>query len=295
MQLTFNLEYFGNCRDALDFYSSVFELASIRVRTFREMDMAQSLGITKTGLDLIWQADLSIPSTGNILSFEMADSMMAAMQMDSGFNSLYFQPTICVSGGNENLVHRLFQKLYNGQDRFEHLCRGNVADAFGIRWQYEAGGRDGLYYCLTFDGFCRDVAAFYENVFGIRAMEFVRYGDSPLQNEVPGAGADKIYSAMLPFEHDGRAYILKLRDSFESARTGQNNYDPDALLFYQGQYNPVFTVRDHDPARLTQAFGRLCVGAKLNRPLAAGTDGKVYGSLIDKYGICWNFYTDKEI
>lgn len=86
MQLTFNLEYFGNCRDALDFYSSVFELASIWVRTFREMDMAQTLGITKTGLDLVWQADLSIPSTGNILSFEMADSMMAAMQMDSGIH-----------------------------------------------------------------------------------------------------------------------------------------------------------------------------------------------------------------
>ncbi|MDE7299899.1 MAG: hypothetical protein K2N94_13935, partial [Lachnospiraceae bacterium] len=147
---------------------------------------------------------------------------------------------------------------------------------------------------LTFDGFCSDVIAFYERVFQIKAAEIVKYSDSPCRDNIPAAGANKIYSAVIPFRHGNDTCILKLRDSVESAMDGINRYDPNALLFYQGQYNPVFTLRDGDTAYLSEAFQRLTEGAKLNRPMTPDNTGALYGSLIDKYGICWNLYAAAE-
>ena len=46
MRLSFNLEHFGDCGRALDFYGSVFGNASVKKKTYREMDLAKVLGIS---------------------------------------------------------------------------------------------------------------------------------------------------------------------------------------------------------------------------------------------------------
>lgn len=289
MRLSINLEYFGDCKDVLNFYRSVFHNASVIVKPFKEMDMAEALGITDGGLDMVWQSELCIPYGDGVLCVEMADSLMVAMGRELGFSRLYFNPVIHVSCDDENYARCLFQKLYGDMEKLESLQDGNFADLHGIRWQYRKSSGRGIAHCLTFDGFCSDVIAFYEKVFRIKAAEVVKYGDSLCGDKIPAEGADKIYSATLPFVQGDQIYALRLRDSYESAVEGINTYDPKALLFYQGQYNPVFTLRDADTSFLSEAFTRLTDGAKLNRPLASGDDGALFGSLIDKYGICWNF------
>lgn len=290
MRLSFNLEYSGDCCNVLNFYASVFGNAYVQYKTFHEMDMADALGITGPGLDMVWQSNICIPYADSVLCLEMADSLMAAMQKGiNSFPHFYYNPVICILHDDENYMHSLFRKLYGDQTDLKDLQDGKAIDLHGIRWQYQKSDRCGIFYCLTFDGFCSDVLAFYEDVFQIKATEIVTYRDSPYGDQIPGAGADKIYSTNLHFRHGNHAYALKLRDSFESALNGTNGYDPNALLFYQGQYNPVFTLRDNDKAYLDKAFKRLMNGAKLNRPMTPGDNDSVYGSLIDKYGICWNF------
>lgn len=290
MRLSFNLEYFGDCRDAVSFYGGVFDKSLVALKTYKEMDMAEMLGITGPRLDMIWQSQIDIPCADSVLCLEMSDSLMAAMQKEVGLKQLLYNPVICISHNDENYVRSVFNKLYDERNSFENLQKGDVTDAHGIRWQYQKSDNCGIFYCLTFDGFCSDVIAFYESVFQIKATEVIKYCDCPQCDKIPLVGADKIYSAVLPLGHGNNTYALKLSDSYDSAMVGRNSYDPNALLFYQGLYNPLFTVRDNDVEYLSQAFERLKCGAKLNRPLTPEDNGTVYGSLIDKYGICWNFY-----
>lgn len=82
-----------------------------------------------------------------------------------------------------------------------------------------------------------------------------------------------------------------MRSLYQKLYEGMESFE---ALFYQGHYNPVFIVRDSDTAYLSSAFQRLTEGAKLNRPLMPDDKGVLCGSLIDKYGICWNFYSAME-
>lgn len=291
MRLSFNLEYNGDCNNALNFYVSVFNNAFVKVKTFKEMDMADALGINGQRLDMVWQSRLHINYSDSILCMEMSDSLMAAMQKDLGFKGLYYNPVICILHENENYIRGLFKKIYGNQDSFESLQNGKVSDPYGIRWKYQKSKSSGIFYCLSFDGFCSDVIAFYESIFDIKATEVIKYSNSPYSDNIPSSGADKIYSAIIYFDNN---CALKLSDSIESAMDGVNRYNSDVLLFYQGHYNPVFTLRDNNPIYLSEAFKKLMNGGKLNRMMMLDSNGSGYGSLIDKYGICWNLYSAVE-
>lgn len=291
MRLSFNLEHFGDCGRALDFYGSAFGNASVKKKTYREMDLAKALGISDLGLDMIWQSELDILCGNSTLCMEMSDSLLTAMQKDTASGHFVYHPVICIQHEDEDYARGLFGKIYGNSAGLESLQGGNVVDSHGIQWRYRKDGNQGIAYCLEFDGFCRDVVSFYERVFGLEAAHVVKYGDSPYGDSVSGPGADMIYNACLQFEHHGHMYVLQLSDSYESARKGVNGYNPDALLFYQGLYNPIFTLRDIEGDSLSGIFERLMSGGKINRPLAAGDQGTRYGSLIDKYGICWNLYS----
>lgn len=301
MHLSFLLEYSGNCAHALNFYSSIFPGALVSAKTFREMDNADAFGITGSGLDMIWKSELCIPYADSRLYFEMSDSLLAAMQKNTGFSSLYYNPVIRIRHNDREHIQTLFQKIYKGQTmdgNAENPCPKEIPDPHGICWQYELGGHCGISYCLSFEGFCSEVLAFYEDVFQTKADHVVRYGDSSCKEkipaagmEIPAAGRDMIYHAFLPFRHDGCTCNLRLSDCRESALDGINRYRPDALLFYHGHYNPLFTLQDADTDYLSRVFQKLKNGAKLNRPLETDKEGNVSANLIDRYGICWNLHS----
>ena len=180
-----------------------------------------------------------------------------------------------------------FRKLYGDERSFEELRLGEYPDKYGIRWSYEYDTETGICYCLEFDGFCADVIAYYENAFDIIATEVVRYAETPYADTVEGK--DKIYNALLEFTDDGRKYAIKLRDSMNSAVHDLYEYDSKQLLFYQMLYNPILNFSDKDKEYLQDSFRKLSVGAKLNKPFVSSENADVCGSLIDKYGICWNF------
>jgi uncharacterized glyoxalase superfamily protein PhnB len=291
MRLSFNLEYFGECKNVINFYSSIFNNTSVSVKTFNEMPMADIFGISEQRLEMVWRAMLVINLENNSLCFEMSDSLMVAMNKGTDLKKWLYNPIICLTHNDENYIQGIFAKIYGNQHNFKELQNGTLADPHGIKWRCEKSSSNGIFYCLSFDGFCEDVIAYYENAFDIRATEIIRYADSPYADKVPAASADKIYSAIIKFHHGNQTCALKLSNSIDSAMNGTYGYDPNALLFYQGQHNPVFTVKHDDTAYLCDSFNRLKVGAKLNKEIMTDDDGIMNGGMIDKYGICWNFYS----
>lgn len=284
MRLSFGQEYYGNCGRALDFYESVFDHATVEKSLYRETDMA-GVGISGPGLDMIGRSELNIRCADSVLCMEMTDSLLTAMDNDDTNGHFCYHPLICLQHEDESEACRLLGKLSGEPVALDRLRDGCVADPYGMQWRYRKGDRQCMLYCLEFDGFCGGVLAFYESVFGIKPKDVVTYGDS--SHSVEGAGAEMIDHAVLEFQHRDQIHGLCLRDSIESARRGTSGYDPKALLFYQGLYNPVFNLRDEEESVLSEIFDRLMDGGKINRPLSKDRGGGC-GSLIDRYGICWN-------
>lgn len=293
MYLSLNLEYFGECNDVINFYADVFKNASKQVQTYKEMPMRDAFGITGQSLDMVWQSTLSVNFGEYGMRFEMSDSLLVAMQSRVDHTKMLYNPLLCITHKDENDVRALFNNLYAGRHTFEEIQTGNHNDKYGIRWMYQQNNNDGIYYCFEFDGFCCDVIDYYENAFNVKAENIIRYADSPYAHEIGDSGADKIYSAEIKFGHGSQCYALKLSDDMNSARTGSYGYNPNALLFYKNMYNPILMLKDHNAAYLTESFKRLSVGAKLNKAIAPGSDGHIHGSLIDRFGICWDFNSIK--
>lgn len=295
MVLSFNLEFFGDCNKVLEFYKCIFDNLYTSVKTYREMDMANFLGIEGERLNLVWQSVLDIGISGKNLRFEMSDSLVTAMKKGVDMKKIFYNPMICIRHSDDKYMHSIFEKIYNmPEPDFEKLKAGIIPDKHGIKWQYEKCDNQGIYYMLTFDGFCNEVLSFYQEVFHINAVEIVKYHNTSYADDISEAGRDKIHSAILEFKDSRNTYALKLGDSIQSAMEGTNCYDKDALLFYQKLYNPVFTLRGKSGERLEAAFNRLIDGGKVNRQLSAYGENIDYGSLIDKYGICWNIYISYE-
>lgn len=273
MRLAFVLEYYGDCRAAIDFFVKTFDKAEVTYKTFKEMPSAEMLGISGDALDLVWQGSVRIPYGGTVLNLNVSDSILTAMQNNVGTSSPFFRPTICVCGSGQAAKKEEGERHY-------------------INWEYSDNGYGGIYYSMSFDGFCRDVIAFYEKVFHIKAEHIVKYGETDLHDKVSDAGKEMIFSANLIFPENCGGCGLMLQDSYHSALSGVNSYNKDALLFYHEIYNPIFEIREVNQKTLRTMFHTICDGAKLNRPLGTDDKGVLYGSLIDRYGICWNFYAD---
>lgn len=285
------LEYMGNCRDAIDFYASVFADAAVEYETFREMPLAGALGISGNALDMIWKSRLAFSVGSHVISFHLVDSLMYAMQNDAKNGMNYYRPVICVCHEDEAYVQELFQKLRGGGGNAADAVGAEIQDPYGICWQWQLTGERGIYPCLSFDGFARDVISFYERAFRSKAADIVLYGDSPYRDRTSEGGQAMVAHATLNLPAEGHTCSVMIRDTLASAEAGVNSYDKDALLFYQGKYNPLFEIRSENETLLAEVFEKLQEGAKLNRKLSPDADHALSGSLIDKYGMCWNLYS----
>jgi uncharacterized glyoxalase superfamily protein PhnB len=144
-----------------------------------------------------------------------------------------------------------------------------------LNWSCEKDDPIGIYYCFDFNGFCKEVVGYYQTAFHTE-VNIKHYENS-----------DKGLAAILKCKESNQTYALKVKDDLESAEHQLNSYNPNALLFYKAMYNPVLNVKATDYEMLAQSFNKLSEEAKLNKPIAIEA-GHVRGSLIDKYGICWN-------
>ena len=290
MILSMRREYNGNCRAVLDHYKAVFNDAVVNFNTFAEMPGVESFGITGEGLSLIWKSTIAVKFGEFNLCFEMSDSILYAMQQSSFMDSVQIDgftfltssyPQICVSFEDEQKEANFRQKA---------KLNSNNIDANNIQWLIEKNKQPSASLYFEFDGFCQDVIKYYETAFDTKAVNVIRYDESPDAGSVTGLGSNKVYSAHIFFDDGANKYAIKLCDTLNSAQKNLNTYNPKDLLFYKS-YNPILCLSNCEHDSLLKSFESLSIGAKLNKKPELNEEGAYHASLIDRYGICWEIYS----
>ena len=150
---------------------------------------------------------------------------------------------------------------------------------------------------VTMRGGCRDAIKFYQDVFGAELRDKITFGEAselkPLMREEL---KECIYHAELLIGHGGKELSIVFADSpailfassLATATSGQEQVIAAAAPQTGTQDNIQFEIEDEDGEWLREIFGKLSTGGgKLNYDLQAKEPYRLFGSLIDRFGICW--------
>jgi PhnB protein len=125
---------------------------------------------------------------------------------------------------------------------------------------------------VSFNGNCEEAIRFYHSVLG-GTLEVLRFKDLPAEEGIPISSSwkEKIMHSSIAFE-DGNA--LYFGDSWEeSPVTMGNNY--------------TIHLQVHTGEEVYGLVKELSVGGHVTMPAGKTFWNSVYGSLTDKFGICW--------
>lgn len=284
MLLSLELIYYGDCKDMIRFYLNTFVDASAEIHLYREMPQAEALGISGSGLDMVWRAVLTIRYGDYAVRFRLSDSLLTARKMTVTCTEQTYHPLICIEHPDEPYMRGLLEKLYCGGHCFEDIQKGIYSDRYGIRWVYKRGECHRVYHCLELIGNCNEVAAYIGNAYQVPLTEMVRYADSSYAHVGNPAAQDKGYGVLMEVQEQQISYAVSFSDAGICNDSGYGNgYGKNKKLWYQ----IILVVEETDEAYLKEAFRRLSDGATLNRPISRNEEGRLYGSMIDRYGIVW--------
>ena len=128
------LSFNGNCREALDFYRSVFGGEYVIIQTFG--DGPPDMGVPESDRDKIMHATLTV-GDGVIMGSDMPSNFGPPPVVGSNFSLSY--PT-----QSREETDELFAKMSEGgkvtmplQDMFWGSYFGACTDKFGINWQFD--------------------------------------------------------------------------------------------------------------------------------------------------------------
>ena len=128
----------GNCREAVEFYSQVFETEKPQIMTFGDMPPSPEFTLPEEAKNLVLHTRLNI--NGSTVMFS---DCPPHLDLIVGNNI-----SLVIVSKNMDEIKSLFNKLKEGgtvgmdlQETFWSKCYGFVTDKFGIGWQinYDSG------------------------------------------------------------------------------------------------------------------------------------------------------------
>ena len=128
----------GNCREAVEFYSQVFETEKPQIMTFGDMPPSPEFTLPEEAKNLVLHTRLNI--NGSTVMFS---DCPPHLNLIVGNNI-----SLVIVSKNMDEIKSLFNKLKEGgtvgmdlQETFWSKCYGFVTDKFGIGWQinYDSG------------------------------------------------------------------------------------------------------------------------------------------------------------
>jgi PhnB protein len=132
MAIGLYINFRGNCREAVEFYSDVFETEKPQIMTFGDAPSDPEYPISEETKGLVLHAALNIKGSNVMFSDTPAD-----MPFTQGNNI-----TLVISSNNIDEIKSLFSKLKEGgnvimdlQETFWSKCYGFLTDKYGIGWQ----------------------------------------------------------------------------------------------------------------------------------------------------------------
>jgi PhnB protein len=125
---------------------------------------------------------------------------------------------------------------------------------------------------LSFNGNAAEAIALYEKAFGVKA-QVMKYSDAPpSEGYNPPAGTENhVMHACLTNREDYTVYICDVPPS-----------DPVAF----GSGNSIHIAFDSED-KVKSAFAVLKEGGEVTMELQQTFWNKLFGSLVDKFGVCW--------
>jgi PhnB protein len=133
MALDIYINFNGNCREAVEFYASVFGIEKPKIMTFGDVPPSPNFEHSGDTKNLVMHTRLSINGQNVMFS-----DVLPGMQFIEGNNI-----SLSYISNNLDEIRSLFNKLKDGgsvdmdlQETFWSKCYGMLKDKFGIRWQF---------------------------------------------------------------------------------------------------------------------------------------------------------------
>ena len=130
---------------------------------------------------------------------------------------------------------------------------------------------------LTFDGQCEVAFRTYQRLLGGEIMTMLRYGESPLADQVPLHWHGKILHATLALD--------------TQELLGSDAY-PDA---YQQPRGYFVTLGITEPAKAKSVFASLTEGGQVHMPFQETFWSAGYGVLVDRFGVPWEVNCEQPV
>ncbi|MCG7406498.1 VOC family protein [Paenibacillus sp. ACRRX] len=127
---------------------------------------------------------------------------------------------------------------------------------------------------INFNGNCREAVTFYADVFETEQPQFMTFGEAPPNPEYPLPEAAK-------------PLIMHTRLSINGSNVMFSDVFPD-MPFVEGN-NISLALVSPEEDQLKSYFNKLKEGGSVRMELQETFWSKSYGSLVDKYGIEWQF------
>jgi PhnB protein len=127
------LYFNGNCREAVEFYTKVFDTQTPEFMTFAELPADSGMEISEENKDLIMHVGIEIE--GSIVMFSDATPDNPVTMGDN--------VTLVVSSNDTNKLQNYFNQMKEEgnvemelQETFWSKLYGMVTDKFGVLWQF---------------------------------------------------------------------------------------------------------------------------------------------------------------
>ena len=143
---------------------------------------------------------------------------------------------------------------------------------------------------IVFYGNCSEAVNFYKKIFNLSDVNIVTFGDvqSILNIGIAEKDRNLIYSAELYFSTEFGISSFLLSDSISIIFDDSLNRNKNI------KNNISIEISDIDKERIKVLYNKLAKEGKINTKLKSSVYSELHGSIIDKYGICWNFYYGKK-
>lgn len=140
---------------------------------------------------------------------------------------------------------------------------------------------------LTFYGLCRDALMFYKDIFQGEIVSLKTFEEEKEQfpQGVDSSCSQYIYSAEIKITHGDDTSYISMGDSPIITFTGLDG----SLACRDNVAFDVKLAEEEESVRIFNGF--LNDGAKTNVPLKKTDTYSLFGSLIDRYGVCWSLFS----
>ena len=136
---------------------------------------------------------------------------------------------------------------------------------------------------LNFNGNAKQAFEFYEQVFGVKIDSTMPFSEMPEDENFSISDEEKDFLIHVSIPLGDGQYLMgsDVPKSMGSPLTMGNNH--------------YISIHPDSKEEADRLFSALSVGGEVEMPMADQFWGDYFGSLIDKFGVCWmiNYHEDK--